>query len=132
MSLKVKEQRGIATLEFIVVAWILFLFLSVIVDYGFAFQQYLALTRCVHEGVMLASQSGNFGEATVDAVRGRVLGSIKAYAQFADVYQPHDPVINVQQDLIDNTVSVRLRTEFRGVLLLRLPFWIEAHGPYLK
>jgi len=64
------RQRGIMTVEFILVAPILMLLLLAIAEFGHAFYQYNALTKSVRDGARYLAQNAVFGNTPTIIIDG--------------------------------------------------------------
>jgi Flp pilus assembly protein TadG len=140
-----KDSSGVAKVEFAVCIGVLYLFFASIMGYGLLLQYYMSLTRSVHEGVMFAAKHPGL-DSSSELVKERIASTLQAYSHSkqGNIFNLRAPsgagasltsgpeVINVSLDQTNNTVLVRLETEFSGLLGRSIPLVVEANGPYLK
>jgi Flp pilus assembly protein TadG len=89
-----RRQRGIMTVEFIIVAPLLMLLLLAITEFGHAFYQYNALTKSVRDGARYLAQNAVFGNTPtiiIDATDTTETTNLVVYGNTAGTGSPKLP-----------------------------------------
>jgi Flp pilus assembly protein TadG len=125
-----KKQRGFALVEFAICLPVLALVALFVLEAGLYLNQYLLLTRAVHEGVMFAARKPS---VTTQQVQTRVRTTIQAYSSLGRL-----PLFTLNSDTIiytpnstDHTVRVELQGSFSTLLGVLKSFKLSGEGGIL-